>query len=145
MTPAPTSSDALLCTLCGGPHAAPDCEGFRAAGAAGARPPGVPLRVTGGYLDARAMMRVQAWDAACRVLSWLLGHLAELRGAPAGSSLADALEALRADGAVTREALEPLRPRALEAEPSAERAWALMSLAEHAFGRLYLTPPTPAP
>jgi hypothetical protein len=113
-------------------------EALRQANAAGAHPQGVPLRVYGGYLEARAALKANAHAPAIRVLEWLLGHLAEERGAPAGLDLAAKLKRLRDDGAISAKVEESLFDSALSESKEPDRAWALMSIAEHAFGRLYL-------
>src|SRR5688500_16354280 len=90
-------SDPSPCTVCGGDHlVAPgeSCPVMRAAAAEGAQPQGVPLRVYGGYLEARAALKKNAPDSAAKILQWLLGHLAEERGAPAASSFTTKLERL---------------------------------------------------
>src|SRR4051812_37452693 len=76
------------------------CRAMRAGAAAGARPGGVPLRVYGAYLEARAALRANAYTLANRTLEWLLGHLAEERGARAEESLAAKVEQLRRGGAL---------------------------------------------
>jgi hypothetical protein len=112
---------------------------MRQAAAAGAHPRGVPVRVYGGYLEARAALRANASAPANRVLLWLLGHLAEERGARPEESLAAKLERLRREGAISPRLRQSLIDQALAPEETLERAWALLSIAEHAFHRLYLT------
>ena len=126
------------CAHCGQPHSTSDCEAMRQANAAGANPAGVPLRIYGGYLEARAALKANAHEPAIRVLEWLLGHLAELRGAPASLDLSGKLKRLRDDGAISPKVEEALFAAALSSNQKPDRAWALISIAEHAFGRLYL-------
>jgi hypothetical protein len=113
-------------------------EALRQANAAGAHPQGVPLRIYGGYLEARAALKANAHVPAIRVLEWLLGHLAEEQGAPKGLDLAAKLKRLRDDGAISQKVEESLFDAALSKTGQPEQAWALISIAEHAFGRLYL-------
>jgi hypothetical protein len=126
------------CTFCGEAHVLNDCAAMRAASAAGARPEGVPLRIYGGYLEARAALKANAHVPAIRVLEWLLGHLAEVQGAPAALDLAGKLQRLRAQGAISQTVEERLFASALSKSGQPDQAWALISIAEHAFGRLYL-------
>lgn len=116
-----------------------DCEAIRAAAAAGARPNGVPLRIYGAYLEARAALRTDAPSLAIRTLEWLLGHLAESRGARAELGLAAKIEWLRRQGVLLPRLRQSLLDQALSTNDTRERAWALLSIAEHAFHRLYLS------
>ena len=136
MNPEPSAP----CPCCGETHATAGCEALRAANAAGAQPPGVPLRIYGGYLEARAALKANAHGPAIRVLEWLLGHLAEERGARRELDLAAKLKRLRDEGAISSRIEETLFASALSSSGNPEQAWALMSIAEHAFGRLYLAP-----
>jgi hypothetical protein len=111
---------------------------MREAAAAGARPPGVPLRVYGGYLEARTALRANAPSFANRTLEWLLGHLAEERGARAEQSLAEKIQRLREQGVILPRLRQSLVDRALSTNDTPEKAWALLSIVEHAFHRLYL-------
>jgi hypothetical protein len=126
------------CSYCGEGHAESDCAAMRAAREAGARPTGVPLRIYGGYLEARAALKANAHEPAIRVLQWLLGHLAEVQGAPATLDLAGKLQRLRAQGAISEKIEDTLFASALSTSGTPDQAWALISIAEHAFGRLYL-------
>lgn len=103
----------------------------------------VPLRVYGGYLEARAALRANAPAAAIRVLQWLLSHMAEERGAPKDRSFPAKLKKLSEDRVISPRVQETLFDRALSDEKGPEQAWALMSIAEHAFQRLYLKPTAP--
>lgn len=135
------SEDLLsLCPTCGQPHAADACEAMRTAAAAGAQPKGVPLRIYGGYLEGRAALRANVPSAAIRVLQWLLGHIAEERGARADLSFPAKLDALCDDGVISPRVREALVERALSPDNGPQTAWALMSLVEHALARLYLHP-----
>ena len=133
-----SEGESPLCAICGDAHAADACDAKRAADAAGARPLGVPLRVYGGYVEARAALRANAYSAASRVLEWLLSHLAEERGAPAGLGFSAKLKRLCDDGVISTRIEAALFERALAQGAGPEQAWALMSIAEHAFSRLYL-------
>jgi hypothetical protein len=115
-----------------------DDLGWREAAAAGARPSGVPLRVYGGYLEARAALRANANQAATRVLEWLLAHIGEERGGRPEHGLQATLAKLQADGAISRELDDELFAQALGADDGRERAWALLSIVEHIFYRVYL-------
>jgi hypothetical protein len=135
----PMSDDETpLCATCGEAHRAEACATLRAAAAAGAQPPGVPLRIYAGYVEARAALRANANGSACRVLEWLLGHVAEERGAPVELGFAAKLERLCRDGVISSRMQSALFERAVAQDDSPEHAWALMSVAEHAFARLYL-------
>jgi len=114
------------------------CPEVRAAAAEGAQPPGVPLRVYAGYLEARTAMKKNAPEVAARTLRWLLGYLAEERGAPADSGFTAKLRRLYDDGVISQRIRDALFDRAGGNEP--EHAWALMSIVEHALYRLYLQP-----
>jgi hypothetical protein len=116
-----------------------DCQAMRAAAAAGARPKGVPLRIYGAYLEARAALRADAPSLAIQALEWLLGHLVENRAAPAAPGLAAAIERLRRQGILLPSLRQSLFDQALSPGDTRERAWALLSIAEHAFRRLYLS------
>jgi hypothetical protein len=116
-----------------------DREAMRAAAAAGARPNGVPLRVYGAYLEARAALRAEAPSLAIRALEWLLGYLAEDRGARAELGLAAKIEWLRRQEVLLPRLRQSLFDQALSTNDTRERAWALLSIAEHAFHRLYLS------
>jgi hypothetical protein len=118
------------CGVCGQSHAGgPDalCPSMR-----------VPLRVYGGYLEARAALRANAPAAAIRVLRWLLSHIAEERGAPADRPFKAKLKKLTDDDVISERVEAALFDQALSTEVGPEQAWALMSIAEHAFQRLYL-------
>jgi hypothetical protein len=112
---------------------------MRAAAAAGARPNGVPIRIYGAYLEARAALRADAPSLAIESLEWLLGHLAENRGARAELGLAAKIEWLRQQGILLPRLRQSLFDLALATNDTRERAWALLSIAEHAFHRLYLS------
>jgi hypothetical protein len=127
----------------GHPHDDPSraceiCQALRDAAAAGAQPPGVPLRVYGGYLEARAALRANASAAATRTLQWLLAHLAEERGAAVTLSFSAKVERLRQGGVISPRIEPSLLASAMADDDSPEQAWALMSIVEHAFYRLYL-------
>lgn len=131
----------LVCATCGAAiEANPcgSCMAMREAAAAGAQPKGVPLRVYGGYLEARAALRANANGAATRVLQWLLGHIAEERGVAAEQSFSKKLEKLTKDGVISARMQPLLSAHAEAASGSAEQAWALMSVVESAFYKLYL-------
>jgi hypothetical protein len=132
-TPSPSCSGAGSGCRC------VDCEALRAAAAAGARPNGVPLRIYGAYLEARAALRAEAPSLAIQTLEWLLGHLAEDQGARAELGLAAKLDWLRREGILLPRLRQSLFDQALSTDESRERAWALLSIAEHAFHRLYLS------
>lgn len=134
-----SEDDAVRCAMCGDAHAADACAALRAASAAGARPQGVSLRVYGGYVEARSALRANAHAAACRVLEWLLSHVAEERGAPAELGFAAKLERLCDDGVISARMQAALFEQAVAHDESPEQAWALMSMAEHAFARLYVS------
>jgi len=111
---------------------------MRATAAQGAHPPGVPLRVYGGYVEARVALKRNAPANAAQVLRWLLSYLAEERGIPAESSFPSKLEALCEHGVISARIRDELFERAMGDPP--EHAWALMSVVEHALSRLYLQP-----
>lgn len=111
---------------------------MRQAATEGARPQGVPLRVYGGYLEAREALKKNAPVNAAQTLQWLLGYLAEERGAPAGASFTTKLERLCKDDVISPRVRDALFDRAMGDAP--EQAWALMSIVEHALYRLYLQP-----
>jgi hypothetical protein len=133
------STVSLSCSGAGTGCACTDCEAMRAAAAAGARPSGVPIRIYGAYLEARAALRTDASSLAIQTLEWLLHHLAESRGARAELGLAAKVEWLRRQGVLLPRLPQSLFDQALSTDPTRERAWALLSLAEHAFHRLYLS------
>jgi hypothetical protein len=136
-----TPMSEVPCELCQNSHPNDGdlCPSLREAAAAGAHPRGVPLRVYGGYLEARAALRANAPAAAIRVLQWLLDHLAEERGIAADRSFAAKLDELCAREVISPRVRNALFPSALAADAGPERAWALMSIVEHAFHRLYLS------
>jgi hypothetical protein len=109
-----------------------------AAAAAGARPRGVPTRIYNAYLEARAALRAGATVPANRVLERILGYLAEERGARPDQSLAVKLERLREEGVISPRLWQALYDEAVSVGDTTEKAWALLSIAEHAFYRLYL-------
>jgi hypothetical protein len=111
---------------------------MRAAAAAGARPNGVPIRIYGAYLEARAALRADAPSLAIQALEWLLAHLAENHGARPELALAAKIDCLRQQGILLPRLSQSLFDQALSTHDTPERAWALLSLAEHAFHRLYL-------
>jgi hypothetical protein len=113
-----------------------DDSEWQQAAEAGARPQGVPLRVYGGYLEARAALRGNAPQAATRVLEWLLGYLAEERGAKPDLAFATKVERLKSDGVITSAAVL----ETMETTDQWKRAWGLLSITEHALTRLYLRP-----
>ena len=129
------------CHVCGESHVegADRCPVLQRTLPEGTHPRGVPLRVYGGYLEARAALKADAPAAAVRVLQWLLGHLAEERGVAPALSFAAKLDWLCAHEVISPR-LAGLLPRALATDASSEQAWALMSIAEHALYRLYLAP-----
>ena len=110
---------------------------WQQAALAGARPQGVPLRVYGGYLEARAALRGNAPEAATRVLEWLLGYLAEERGASRELAFAKKVARLKSDGVIASELETALET---ETKDQWKRAWRLLSITEHALTRLYLRP-----
>lgn len=114
------------------------CAAMRAAAAAGARPAGVPVRVYGAYLEARGALRANAAPLAIVALEWLLEHLAEERGAARGRPLPATIESLRAAGVIGPRVGPELVLRATSERDETARAWALLSIAEHALQRLYL-------
>jgi hypothetical protein len=126
------------CTGADAGCACPACRAMREAAASGAHPSGVPVRVYGGYLEARAALRASAVGPANRVLEWLVGHLAEERGARPEESLAAKIDRLRREGAISPRLRQSLIDQSLSPEETLERAWALLSIVEHAFHRLYL-------
>jgi len=130
------------CEICGEPHheGAEACPILREAAVAGAHPRGVSLRVYGAYLEARAALRGSAPAVAIRVLQWLLANLAEDLGV-ATPSFAATLQGLGERDAISSRVQASLFPSALSDDTGPERAWALMSIVEHAFCRLYLSPP----
>lgn len=129
----------VACTGVGSSCTCVSCLAIRDAAAKGARPTGVPIRVYGGYLEARSAIRANAPALANETLEWLLGYLAEERGVRREQSLAAKLAVLRERGVISARVRPSLIERALSDEGDAMgRAWALMSIAEHAFQRLYL-------
>jgi hypothetical protein len=116
------------------------CTALRAAAAEGAHPKNVPLRVYGGYLEARAALRGNAPAAATRVLEWLIGHVAEERGAKPEQTFAAKVKRLQHVGAISPALPDALLDHAFAAGESHERAWALLSITEHVFYRLFLRP-----
>jgi len=124
------------CVVCGTGHQEDGCPVAREAAAAGAHPANVPVRVYGGYLEARAALRQNAPDVATRVLTWLLSHLAEQRGTPPERSFEQKMEKLRSDRIIALRHPE-LFEQAMQ-KGGNEQAWALMSVAEHALTQLYL-------
>ncbi len=131
-------SGSTECTGAGSGCSCADCQALRDAAAAGARPKGVPIRVYGAYLEARAALRANAPSLANRTLEWLLGHLAEERGARAEQSLGQKVERLREQGVILPRLRQSLLDQALAPDDTPERAWALLSIVEHVFHRLYL-------
>jgi hypothetical protein len=131
------------CLICGRDHApspgggARDCPEVQAVVASGARPTHVPSRVYSGYLNAREALRANAAPAATQALRVVLSCIAEDRGARADETFSDKMARLCADGVIGAR-LRPTLDRALSEDPSLDRAWALMSIAEHAFYHLYL-------
>lgn len=115
-----------------------DDRRWNEAAEAGARPVGVPIRVYGAYLEARAALRANAPQVATRVLEWLLAHLAEERGVRMGGGLAEIIAKLRDAGVIAKALDETLIARALNPADRRARAWALLSIVEHALQRLYL-------
>lgn len=113
---------------------------MRAAAAAGAQPRGVPLRIYGGYLEARGALRANVPAAAVRVLQWLISYLAEERGASPDLSLSAKVTTLCDDGVISPGVRAGLVEQALAPGQTSETAWALMSLVEHALARMYLRP-----
>lgn len=129
----------VACTGLSSGCACASCVAIRDAAAKGARPTGVPIRVYGGYLEARSAIRKNAPALASETLEWLLGYLAEEQGVRREQSLAVKLAALRERGVISPRVRPSLIERALSDEGDAMgRAWALMSIAEHAFQRLYM-------
>lgn len=115
------------------------CVALREAATAGARPAGVPIRIYGAYLEARGALRSGAPALAIVALEWLLAHLAEERGARPDQDLSATLRALRAEDVISQRVAAALFDRALAKDADETgRAWALLSIAEHAFHRLYL-------
>jgi hypothetical protein len=140
-------SDAPVpCLICGRGHApspdgAPgDCPEVQAAVASGARPAHVPSRVYTGYLRAREALRANAPQAAADALHGVLSGIAEERGARADETFASKMARLCDDGVIGAR-LRATLERALGDGPRLDRAWALMSIAEHAFYHLYLHRP----
>lgn len=133
------STATLSCSGVGSGCRCTDCEALRAAAAAGARPNGVPIRIYGAYLEARAALRADAPSLAIQTLEWLLGHLAENQGARAELGLAAKIDWLRRQGVLLPRLRQSLLDQALSTDETRERAWALLSIAEHAFHRLYLS------
>jgi hypothetical protein len=128
--------------VCGGDHVlarGEACPTMRAAAAADARPPGVPPPVHAGYLEAREAMKRGAPARSAQLLRGLLELLAAERGVPPESTLEAKLQKLCDDGVISPQIRDSLSPRAVG--PTPECAWALMSIVEHAFYRLYLRPP----
>jgi len=115
-----------------------ECQALRTAALAGARPRGVPQVVYNAYLDARAALRADAPTEANRLLERLLGYLAEERGARPEQNLAAKLDLLRAAGVLSPRLRQSLFDEAASTDDTVPRAWAMMSIAEHAFYRLYL-------
>lgn len=133
--------DGVLTESCSGPGSECSCgacKALREAAAAGARPKGVPIRIYGGYLEARSALRANAPALANQSLEWLLAHLAEERGARPGQSLAGTLATLKEQGVISPQASQSLLSRAVSEVDANRRAWALLSVAEHIFYRLYL-------
>lgn len=130
------------CCVCGGDHVHSGtgevCPLLREAAEAGRN--AVPLRIYGGYMEARAALRANAHQAAIRVLHWIVSHIAEERGAPADKSFRAKLQGLLDQKVITKQVHDALAERALQTKESPEQAWALMSIVEHVFYRLYLKP-----
>jgi hypothetical protein len=133
-----TTEEPILCTGAGTGCACANCQALRDAAAAGARPKNVPIRVYGAYREARAAFRANAYTLANQTLEWLIGHLAEERGARADQTLKEKLERLRAQGVILPRLPQSLIEEALASNDTPERAWALLSIVEHVFHRLYL-------
>jgi hypothetical protein len=138
------TSGESICPVCGDPHpygaeSVESCPALREAAAAGSQPKGVPLRVYAAYLEARAALRANAPAAATRVLQGLLSHIAEERGMPPELSFPTKMHQLCDHGVISHRMQTALLEHALSASEEAERAWALLSIAEHAFYRLYLS------
>ncbi|HET6345097.1 MAG TPA: hypothetical protein VFH51_09195 [Myxococcota bacterium] len=131
------------CLICGRGHApssshvAGDCPEVQAVVASGARPRHVPSRVYTGYLSAREALRANAPQAATEALHAVLSCIAEERGVRSDESFSNKMAKLCDDGIIGAR-LRTTVKRALEGDPSLDRAWALMSIAEHAFYHLYL-------
>src|SRR5664279_4126714 len=67
----PRGEPMVTCVVCGTAHDdANACPAALEAAQAGAHPAGVPLRIYGGYLEARAALRGNAPAVATRVLQW---------------------------------------------------------------------------
>lgn len=136
---------ALRCAVCGEEHPrdgsqAGACDALRAAGALGARPPGVPIRIQGAYVEAREALRADAPLLAIETLQWLLSHLAETRGVNPELSLPAKVSALADAGIIAMAVRSELLAPAASADARPETAWGLMTLAEHALARVYLRP-----
>lgn len=132
----------VACTGVSSECSCASCVAIRDAAAKGARPAGVPIRVYGGYLEARSAIRANAPALASETLEWLIGYLAEERGVRRDQNLAAKLAVLKERGVISPRVRPALLERALSDEgDEMGRAWALMSIAEHAFARLYLTHP----
>src|SRR5262249_27715139 len=106
-----------------------DCQAMRAAAAAGARPDRGPSRIYGAYREARGALRAAAPSLAIQALEWLLGHLAEERGARADQGLPAKIELLRRQGIFLPRLGQALFDQALSPDDTRERAWALLSIA----------------
>jgi hypothetical protein len=140
------SQDDALCLICGQNHAttaigvaAASCPAMQAAVATGARPTNVPSRVYGGYLGAREAMRANSPRAAVEALRRVLSSIAEERGSRPDESFPTKMAKLCDDGVIEVRVRTALLERALSGDPEVAQAWALMSIAEHAFYRLYLS------
>lgn len=136
------SDDSPICLTCGEPHADADpatgCPTMRAAQATDARPGNVPPDVYTGYLSARGALLANSPRAAIKGLRRILSSMAEAQGARPEDGFSEKLDKLRTKGVIGARIRSTLLKEALSDTAEDAQAWALMSIAEHAFYRLYL-------
>ena len=141
-----TQPSDTLCITCGGQHARDvsqtieTCPVAQQAVSAGAHPRNVPPRIYSGYMDARAALRDNTPTVATQVLQRVLGQIAVECGADADAPFVGKMGTLCDQGVISPRLRTALLDRAFAAHEEIEQAWALMSVAEHTFYRLYLTP-----
>lgn len=136
------SDDNPICLTCGERHADADrtdgCPTMAAAQASDARPGNVPLDVYTGYLSARGALLAHSPRAAIKGLQRILSSMAEAQGARPDAGFSEKLDKLRNKGVIGARIRSTLLKEALSDAAEETQAWALMSIAEHAFYRLYL-------
>lgn len=142
------SEETGTCLVCGEPHSdvsAPSsgCPAMRAAQATDARPENVPVDVYSGYLNAREALRANAPQAAIKGLRGVLSTIAHTQGARPDEGFSAKIDQLCNKGVIGARIRNALLKQALSESVGKDfeeaQAWALMSIAEHAFYRLYLS------